>query len=281
MLDAQLQADVPAYSTASSDSAQTPFLGDGTTDLTAGLFTTIFLMKRKNDTLGLVAGGGYTHRSANFSAAIPWSILIQYSPNLTGFYANLGGNGLLSLKTDPNGASGVPRSSVGSGGSYFTGATNPSLINLQGQIGYQIEQKIAVNLSISQSVWGQAAPNSLIGILGFQARIGKNNHENPLSQSPNKYGHSNYGFLNYSLDSRVLKRNDRLNLVKIDKGSQDGIEVGEIFDVFLLKKDGTAGDAIARGKVSSVKISEAVIEITEYYKEVWIEEGFFAKRLIQ
>lgn len=86
--------------------------------------------------------------------------------------------------------------------------------------------------------------------------------------------------MNYSLDARVLKSNDRLNLVKIDKGGEDGIEVGQVFDIFQTNPDGTSKLAIARGEVAYTKSHEAVIRITEFFEQVSIDPGFAAKRLI-
>jgi hypothetical protein len=95
------------------------------------------------------------------------------------------------------------------------------------------------------------------------------------------YTRSNQGFQNYSLDAKVLRSNDRLNLVKIDKGTNEGVDVGQIFDVFSVQADGTVGDAVARCEVANVKADQAALSVTEYYKEIWIDEGFVAKRLIQ
>jgi hypothetical protein len=280
-LDIQAQVDLPAYSNNTSEAKLTPYLGDGTIDSTAGGFIAIPLNHGKRDLFKLTGGAGYTYRTSNFSAAIPWSAYFEYEAGHDGMFALFGGYGTVSLRTDPNGLTSVPRSNVGSGGSYFIGGTNPSLAQIRGVLGYKLGTRTEFFLSVAQSVWGQASPNGINAALGFQTRFGADRKTHPLLQTPNDYGHSNSGFLNYSLESRILKSNDRLNLVKIDKGSQDGIEVGQVFDIFLVRKDGTTGDAIARARVSSVKLNESALEVTEYYKEVWIEEGFSAKRLIQ
>jgi hypothetical protein len=72
-----------------------------------------------------------------------------------------------------------------------------------------------------------------------------------------------------------------MNLVKIDKGSQDGIVAGQMIDIFNTKQDSNPGEAIARARVSSVRPDESALEIIEYYKEISIEEGFIARRLIE
>jgi hypothetical protein len=283
-LDLQVQMDFPAYATVNSEANLTPYLGDGTTDVTGGFLATVPIHRGKMETFSLVAGGGYTYRTLGFSSAIPWSAVLRYDPSFNeGFFANLGGMGIMSLNTDPSGVlTSVPRSSAGAGGSFYIGAVDPSLVQIRGQGGYKLTHRTEFSLSVMQTVWGQSAPNGISIFLCFQTRFGSVYREhNPLLMSPNSYGHSNSGFLNYSLESKVLKSNDRLNLVKIDKGSQDGVETGQVFDIFAVKKDGLGGEAVARGRVSNVKLNEAAIEITEFFKEIWIDEGFSAKRLIQ
>jgi hypothetical protein len=282
-LDIQAQVDAPGYSTNTAESSLTPYLGDGTTDMTAGIFGTVPILIQPTESFSATAGIGYTRRSAGFSSAIPWSAKVSYQPHHDGLTASFKVNGLTSLKTDLYGVAGSTtlRSNVGSGGSFYIGAVNPSLISIQGSVGYKLEASTELLLTATQTVWGQASPNYMDICMGFQTRWGGQGKTNPIRLTPNAYGRSNKGFVNYSLDTKILKSNDRLSLVKIDKGSQDGVEVGQLFDIFVVKKDGQLGDAIARGQVTSVKGEEAALDVTEFYKEVWIEEGFIAKRLIQ
>ena len=279
-LDLQLQLDFPGYSTALSESTLTPYMGDGTFDFTSGIFVTVPWNSPppgNNYQLSTVLGGGFTYRTAGFSSAIPWSIFNQYRPAKRGITLGVGALGIGSLRTDTLGI----RSTLGSGGSFYTGATNPSLLQIQGKLGYQFDPHMHLYASVTQSIWGQAAPHALDFAMGFQIRWGGEGNIKPYLLTPEQYTHSNRGFVTYSLEARVIKSNDRLNLVKIDKGSQDGIEVGQVFDIFAVKKDGSIGDAIARGQVSSLKTNETALTISEYFKEMWIEEGFSAKRLIQ
>lgn len=281
-LHIQLQADIPAYSNANSEAKLTPYQGDGSYDFTGGLFVAMPFYTWKASRLIAHGGAGFTYRTSGFSAAIPWYGSVGYEPSQYGFLIKVGGWGVGSLRTDANGFTTTPsRNSTGSGGSFFTGAINPTVINVFGTIGYRAAESTDFYLSVSQSLWAQAAPNALQFSGGFQTRIGTSRRVNPVRMSPNAYGHTNQGFVSYSLDAHILKSNDRLNLVKIDKGSQDGVEVGQLFDIFVIRKDGSAGEAVARCEVSSVKPNEAALEILEFYKEVWIDEGFLAKRLIQ
>jgi hypothetical protein len=190
--------------------------------------------------------------------------------------------GLQSLRTDPRASSISATSSalsVATGGSFIGNAVNPSIMNARGQIGYMFSPIIGLSASVSKSFWGQASPESWNFGFGLQARLGApGSRKNPVDLSPQDYGKSNQGLVNYSMEAHVTRTNDRLNLVKLDKGSQEGVEVGQIFDIFSMKKDGTIGQAVARGKITAVQHAEAALSIQEYFKEVWIEEGFIAKR---
>ncbi len=279
-IDIQVQTDIPAYSTAQADTSGTAYLGDGTVDVTPGAFITIPVYPTHSHILNVVIGAGYTYRTNSFSAAIPWSFNLDYSPQTHGIRLSAAIIGLTSLRTDPNGTS-TARSTTGSGGSFIAGGTNPSILQVRGRIGYLIDSTYQLTASVTQSLWGQASPNGIQAALGLQISLGNDKKSNPILMTPESYGYSNKGFLNYSLDAHILKSNDRLNLVKIDKGGQDGVEAGQIFDIFIVRKDGSAGEAVARAKVTSVKPDQSALEVTEYFKEVWIEEGFSAKRLIQ
>ena len=101
----------------------------------------------------------------------------------------------------------------------------------------------------------------------------------PSVDESTAYNKANQGIQDYSLEATVTKANDRLNLVKIDKGSIDGVEKGQVFDIFSVRSDGRAAEAVARAQVTSVKSDEAALTIIEYFKEKNINEGFIAKRL--
>jgi hypothetical protein len=269
-IDLQAQIDFPAYSTAVSVANRTPNLGDGTLDITGGAFLHLPITSTKSQVLSTLMGGGYTFRNGGFSSAVPWSARMDYTPIKSGFHFGAGGVGNLSLQNDV-----TLRTSNGTGGSFISGAMNPAIFQLQGVVGYKTAALTEISATVTQSVWGLSSPNGLNLWLRFQTQLGHDKKDSPTSLSPQSYGESNQGFVTYSLDAKVLRTNDRLNLVKIDKGSQDGVEVGQLFDLFP-----ETGGAVARAKVSAVKVGESALEIKEYYKEVWIDEGFVARRLV-
>ncbi|MGK5085157.1 hypothetical protein WDW37_17860 [Bdellovibrionota bacterium FG-1] len=282
-IDLQAQADFPLYS---NTNLIGPSLGDGTFDTTGGIFLTVPIFRNNGSSLLVHGGGGFTYRSGNYSSAIPWSLKLAYVPIDSGFYFSGQTFGFQSLRNDPRAntiTNTTPTIQIapGAGGSFFAGGVNPSILTLRGELGYQFGSDVGANFFVAQSLWGQAAPNGFFGGLELKTHLGNHQHLDDARLSPKDYGRSNQGFVNYGHEAKVTRVSDRLNSVKIDKGSQDGILMGEVFDVFLVKKDGNIGEAVARGKVTSVQPNESALTIDEYFKEIWIDEGFIAKHPVQ
>lgn len=279
-LDLQLQSDLPLYNNTQAEISQVPALGDGTYDFTGGIFGGVPIVSGKSQILFSALGIGYTFRTNSFSSAIPWNIRVSYLPLSSGLLASLTLNGLTSLKTDPSVSIG-PRSSAATGGSMVTGGTNPSLLSLSEEIGYAFDPGTEMKFIANESLWGQATPNNFSFAVDLSIRFGEGKSSPPPQQTPQSYGKANSGLVRYSIEGRVLKSNDRMNLVKIDKGSQNGIEKEQLFDFFNPRPEGTANEPVARGVVISLKPDEAAIEVTDYFKEVWVDEGFIARRVIK
>lgn len=287
--DLQAQADIPAYNSADAELKLTPYLGDGSFDFTGGVFAGVSILHTRSATLRAMGGGGYTYRTSNFSQAIPWTALLQFMPKDSGFYASLGVSGVTSLKSDPNIT--LIRPNLGAGGSFAIGGTNPSLMTARGSLGYQFDKNKILSLGGSQAFWGQAAPQGFSVTANFwmhleddetNRREYDDEYERPYkinskSRNPRNSESSTSG-TNYSLVASVLKSNERLNLVKIDKGSQDGVEVGQLFDLFSGRQDGSSSP-IARAEVTHLRSDEAALKIVEFFKEVVVQEGFVAKQI--
>lgn len=279
-LDLQAQVDVPMYDNRRAAENGSVFLGDGSTDMTAGGHLILPLLKQAKGSWLLNTGAGFTYRTNEFSSAIPWSASIEYARRRSGLRLGLGAYGVASLRTDPKAETGPLDATAA--GSFVVNAVNPSHITGRATAGYDLNSGISFFASVGRSVWGQASPVGWSGVFGAQARFGAaGSAASPARLSAREYGKSNQGFINYEFEARVLRTNDRLNLVKLDKGRQQGVAVGQVFDVFSVKKDGSLNEAIARGKITAVKDNEAVLGIEEYFKEVWIEERFIVKRPMQ
>lgn len=267
-IDIQIQTDFPIYPNLfpSFSAVSFPF-GDRSVDTTISLFLAFpFSSHPKESLFYAVLGTGFTYRTLGFPTGLPWSAILQYRQHADGMIGEIG----------------------------FAGTNSPTSFLAQGRIklGYQwcspsklpvFEIAALATQNTSQNINSQAIPTHGTSY-SLQALIhwgGGDRHEkNPLLIQSNQYEHANRGFLNYSLDAKVLKTNDRLSLIKINKGSQDEIEIGQTFDLFSVSKDGTKEEAIARASVTHIRVSESVLKITEFYKNEPIQEGFIAKKLI-
>jgi hypothetical protein len=287
-IDIQSQFDFPPYSTSTSLANGTPFLGDGTVDWTTGAFINYPVAQTKTGLFTSVLGVGYTYRNRGFSAAIPYSVTAKYEPrSAKGIYVSLAALGVFSLSTDRSDTS---LQGTGSGGYFFTNAVNPSIFSVRARVGYQVDSSLNFDVGAMLTAWGRNAPSIFYIVAGVNINFDPSHPsapsvnegpKNPLEVSPDVYGKPNQGLVYYGLEGLVLRVKDRMNLVKINKGTQDGVEVGYVFDVFAVKQDGSLGEPIARGRVTSVKLSESVIAISDYFKEVWIDEGFVVKRVLK
>ena len=279
-LDFQGQVDLPAYSNNSAATNGVPFHGDGSIDMTGGVFLNVPFARTKASYWMANGGAGFTYRTGGFSQAVPWSVMVRYGRTVDGLTFSAGAFGLQSLNTDVTHL--TAPSAEAAGGSNMVNAINPSLLTARVQVGYQFNPQLGVQLTAFQSVSGINAPVTRSYLVGLIYHLEQaHSSGNPSRMSGPEYGRSNQGLVTYTFDAKVLKSNDRLNLVKIDKGSQDGVSVGQIFDIFSVKKDGSIIEAVARAKCQSVSGGEAVLNVVEYFKEVWIEEGFIVKKPVQ
>jgi hypothetical protein len=311
-LDLQLQIDFPAYSNASATAAGEPFLGDGSTDVTfGGLFDYAFARRpARHDVFSLTGGFGYTYRTESFSSALPYAVDVKDAHDREGWLASVGFAGMLSLGNDARQYGTTDTyavaQSAGTGGSFVTNAIDPTLFYIRGTVGYELSNHTTFTLTAMKAIYGQQSPDGTEIIAGAQFYLGDNptqkkanqpapnprrevledrdrnpEHKNAALQDPAEYGHSNQGYVDYSLDAKVIKTNDRLNVILIDKGTNDGVEMGDTFDVFADSKDPAGGAAIARGTVVRVNATQTVVKITEYFQEVYIDAGATAKRPVK
>jgi len=275
------QVEFPLYQIKIATTDRTPFLGDASTDVTGAGFLQFPIDSASRRWWLINAGAGYTYRTNNFSAHVPWSVYLSYAGKQPGPTFHLGLHAITSLKTDIAGdQGGIPRSNGGTiaGGSNAVQATNPSLYTVKVGAGYMFTRSMGVQGYFSTSIAGTNSPKGSVFGAGLNWDFGGEDSARPNGQN---YSKSNRGFVTYDFEASISKINDRLNLVKINKGKLEGVRVGQTFDIFQPGGDGKKEQAVARGKILDVLDDEAAVKILEYYKEVWIEEGFIARRSIQ
>lgn len=281
-LDLQIQACFPAYNNSTATEKGIPFLGDGSTDISAAGFLTIPILKQGAGQWQLTGGAGYTYRTQGFSASLPWTAYVGYRPISQGIILSAGAFGAQSLRTDPRAEVGIGSEGTdGAGGSFVTNAINPSFFTATGRAGYQFNDSIGIITGVDKTLFGQASPDSVRFRLGMQMHFGNAPAKAPAIMTPDEYGKSNQGFVNYGLEAKIIRVNDRLRQIKIDKGGKDGIAVGQFMDIFATKSNGSSTEAVARARVIGTDDNQATLSIVEFYKEVWIEEGFYVKQPMQ
>jgi hypothetical protein len=270
-LSLQIQGDFPTYDNAKSESEQTPWVGDGSVDFTAGALFSFALDPGSYRKWALVGGAGHTTRSQDFSSAFPWSLALHHDSRAKGVFWDFGGYGFRSRFTDPSPSRIRDKSS---GRSFIINAINPTLITLRGRFGIRFSNTTSAQLTIANAVMGESAARGILVGIGATFQLGKPSGDGPSSRN---YGEAKKGFVSYAVDATVTRVNDKLNIVKIDKGSSDDVGVGQVFDIYQVRKDGQVGGVVARAEVISIKRSSSALKVIEYYKEVWIEPGFIAR----
>jgi hypothetical protein len=269
----QAETTIPAYSNDSAKINQSPFLGDQTYDMTFGAFAEIPVLSKPTYQFYLDAGAGYTYRSYGYSAAVPWNVQLKRYPVKDGLLLSLGARGNLSLQNDTLSQSLRDNDRhTGAIGSHLIGGFNPSWILGQASIGYQDKNDIQYVLSSAYPITGNNIADGIQFTLGIQFDFAPGK-EKATIKKPSTI--SKGKFVQYDLIAKIISTNDQLYLVKIDQGSDSGVEVGQVFDIFA--EEGV----IAKAKVTNVKNEESALRVIEYLKEKSIETDTIAKRVVK
>jgi hypothetical protein len=286
-IDLQFAADVPFYDNVSSRTSdpRQPLRGDGSFNFTSAAFGTFPLNQGAGQRLYLIGGLGLTLRGNSYSKALPYQLQFVGVPQKTGLLYRAGLHGFKSMTSDPATGTALSPQSESSpgtvdpqdaGGSLIVDALNSSYLQFRATLGYQWAAKgdqIFATYLMPLSGTSTAATSGLV--VGAQFRFGGGRA--PTSSRRGKTRSKRR--LSYDLQGRVLQANDRLNLIKIDKGANDGIEKGQVIDIYRPGKNGLAADLVARGVVTGVGAKASVVNLRQYKKEVWVRRGFIARRI--
>ncbi len=291
----QFEAIIPAYNNSNAKTSAVPYLGDASYDFTLGGLYSLPIASQSASGLSLDFAAAFTKRTFGYSSAIPWNVYLKkVTDEGLGFQAGV--RGQVSMQTD---ATSILAASSdqnrGAGGSYLVNAVNPSWVNVDVRLAYQIRQGMNLYAQGSSVFFGTNAPK------GTQIQVGAiipfgldasntTESDRAIHRSSDRASavprvkpseKSDYDptrtseFMSYDLDANVASVNDQLYIAKISRGKRDGIEKGQFFDVFSGEK------RIARCKVAEVKRDEAILSVVEYFIETWIDVGFQARRLIK
>lgn len=286
----QAELTIPTYSNTTSFTNVEPWKGDQSYDFTGGAFAEIPFPSSLE--WYFEGGAGFTWRSNGYSAAVPWSLIVKHESIGDGFLFGWGLQGQLSLKTDNSLiASAKNDSNRGAAGSFYINSVNPSWIETRGYLGYQF-QDLQIKAEGGFTLTGAYAPKGFWTAVGLTYSFGSDSSNaqadsraeamQPTTSPRRKIIRDTHPFTAYSLEATVTSSNDKLYILKINKGADDGVEVGQQFDIFKTENPNSV-DArqirIARAKITNTKDHEAVLSVLEYFQEVWIDVGFIARRL--
>lgn len=276
-LDLQMEASLPVYDNVSDNARGQALLGDGTLDLSIGPFLSLPLGQDGNRKYAIL-GAGLTFRSKNHSTAIPYQFSYVSVPEQSGLMFRAGLQGFMSMSSD-DGAVSQPStaSTTDAGNSLIVNALNSSYMNARFLLGYQTDGGTQFYLNYQLALSGKstaALDGFTAGAMFRWAGDGKSSY-----QSTMKDPRASKSKLVYILDSRVKQSNSKLNLVKIDQGEEADVAVGDVFDFYKVGPDGKPREAIARGIVNSVKATESIVNIRQYFKQIWIEPGMIGRKI--
>lgn len=288
VFDFQLQGTFPAYSPDRQRLNKTPILGDGSRDITFGFLLNVPLNPQSQKQWIIEAGTGLTSRSASFAdgygSGVPWSLGLHFKPVIKGFNiaAKLQGFKCMTVESTA-GTTIAPNTTSGdTGGSFIYGALRSSYVGVDLKAGIDFSSRLHLYGGYFKTLKGTSAPAAQIFTLALDWRLGKAVEETFLNYlAPQADA---MGFINYGLEAQVVKlpkTESQLKTIRINKGSLDGVEVGQIYDIFNLTKSGAPHIAIARAIVSESKTNESQLTLRFYFREIWIEEGFIAKKVVQ
>jgi hypothetical protein len=283
-IDGQFQLDIPLYDNVSArtSSPRQPLRGDGSLDITAGAFATVPFNQGSGQRLFGLGGLGYTIRSNNYSKAIPYQLQLVGLPERSGFLYRAGFHGFKSLGSDlPTGTTYSPQAAPNgtldefdAGRSLIVDALNSSYLTARLTAGYQWGPGNQLYATYVHPMSGTSTAVLKGYILGAQFRMNSGSGAKAASAEGATRARATY-----DLEARVKQANDRLNLIKIDRGSNDGIERGNVIDIYRTGANGAPADLVARGVVTSVTETEAVVNLRQYKKEVWVQAGYIARRI--
>lgn len=284
-INAQIQFDIPLYDNVSLrlPGSRAPLRGDGTFDTTLAGFGTLPLNQGSGTRLYLLGGAGFTIRNGSYSKAIPYQVQLVGLPETSGLLYRVGIHGFKSMTTDTTNVTSLsPQSQLSpgildpqdAGRSFIVDALNSTYMSAKATLGYQWGEGDQLYVSYLMPMSGSSTA-VLSGIfVGAQFRF-PGSKSSSSATAPSETTAKNA----YDLEARVKQANDRLNLIKIDKGENDGIEKGHVIDIFRVNSDGTPNDLVARGVVTGVTANESVVNLRQYKKEIWIQPGFLARRI--
>lgn len=224
----------------------------------------------------LELGGGAKYRSSGFSNLYLANISLEYKTPKN-FFMRLSAKYFDTAMEDQysNQTLNCERSTQRMGGSLLFNSINPTLLAASLSTGYYLGEKSFISAEYSQDIWGKNTSSGFSASLGLGFHFG---HDDRMSTLPLKKSEP---FRQYSTSARIIRLNQKMNLITIDKGSSYGFKNGEVLHIF--KVDSTTdpsdyGNFITSARIIDVESSRSTLQIVDIYDLNQIKEGFVVRK---
>ncbi|WP_412471399.1 hypothetical protein [Halobacteriovorax sp. RT-1-4] len=178
----------------------------------------------------------------------------------------LSANGVYSLGGDEYTDNPNAKPVVASGYTSRWNSINRQFLNLDVSAQTLFGKKYLAYATVGAKVVGTSTDKDFYTTLGLTWTTGGVTAQQKFEES----------FKEYSVEANVIKVSPRGVFIKIDHGSLDDIQVGNIVDIY--KTDYFGGNIlVAQGKVYEVSSASSIIKVVARYRKVPIEKGFAAR----
>lgn len=224
----------------------------------------------------LEIGSGTKYRSFGFSNLYLAGLSIEYKKpknifiKLASKYFDTAMEDQYSNQTLNN-----ERSAQRMGGSLLYNSINPTLLTSSVSAGYYLGDKSYISSEYSHNLWGKNTASGFNVSIGFGFYFGQDDR---ISSQPHKKVEP---FRQYSTSATIIRINEKMNLITIDKGTSYGFKNGDVLHIF--KVDSTTdssdyGNFITTARIIDVESSRSTLQIVDIYNLKQIKEGFVVRK---
>lgn len=235
-------------------------LGDGGNDIEFNLFARFDSTKWTSYDFKI----GYRIPGAPISSEIPFEARWVKHYQKWAFWLSL--NGVYSLGGDSYTDDPTAKPSVSSGYTSRWNSINRQYVALDFTAQTLVKNKYQVYAKAGTALIATSADKDIYGALGVQWTTGSVSAQQKFEES----------FKEYTIEGNVIKVSPRGVFIKIDHGSLDDIQAGNLVDIY--KTDYFGGNIlVARGRVFEVSSGSSIVKIVTRYRKTPIKKGFAAR----
>lgn len=207
---------------------------------------------------------GYRVPGAPISAEIPFEL--RWVKHYIDWAFWLSANGVYSLGGDDYTDNPSAKPVVASGYTARWNSINRQILNLDVTAQTIVSNKYRLYAKLGSTLLATSADKQFYATGGVSWTTGGKSAQQTFEES----------FKEYTLEGNVIKVSPRGVFVKIDHGSLDDIQKGDVVDIY--KTDYFGGNIlVAQGRVFEVASNTSIVKIVAKYRKVPIEKGFAAR----